>query len=102
MKMDDPRWHIRRLVLRLFEGLLSFYPPRFRRDFSTEIRAVFLSRMREAEEYGGLAWLGAAFQEITGLVISILREWWHELDVRKEKAMVPDNQLPKDARYLHC
>jgi hypothetical protein len=96
MKMDDSKWRIRSLVLRLFEGLLSLYPPRFRRDFSTEIRAVFLSRVREAEKQGGLAWLAAAFQEITGLVISILRECWHELRVGKEKTVVPDDQLQKD------
>jgi hypothetical protein len=94
--MDDSKWCIRSLVLRLFEGLLSLYPSRFRRDFSAEIRAVFLDRMREAEEYGGLAWLAAAFQEITGLVISILRECWHALGVRKEKTMVQDDQLQKD------
>ena len=96
MKMDDPKRRIRSLALHLFEGLLFLYPPRFRRNFSSEIRAVFLSRMGEAEEHGGLAWLGAVFQEISGLVISILRESWHEFGVRKEKAMDPDDQLIKD------
>jgi hypothetical protein len=96
MKMDDSRWPIRNLVLRLFEGLLALYPPRFRREFSTEIRVIILSRMRQADEYGGSAWLAATFQEITGLVISILRECWHERGVRKGKTMVPDDQFQKD------
>ena len=95
--MDESRWRIRSLVLRLFECLLMLYPSRFRREFSTEIQAIILSRMREAEESGGLAWLVAAFQEIMGLVISILRECWHELMTRREEAMVPEDQPQKDA-----
>ena len=95
--MDDSRWRIRSLVLRVFECLLPLYPPRFRREFSAEIRTIFLSHMREAEQRGGLAWLTAAYQEITRLVISILRECWHELRARKEKAMVPEDQLQMDA-----
>ena len=95
--MDDSMGRLQSLVLHLYECLLGLYPPRFRGEFSAEIRAIFLSRMREAEQRGGLAWLDAVFQEITGLVISILRECWHELRVRKEKAMVPDDQLQKDA-----
>jgi hypothetical protein len=97
MKMDDPRWRIQSLVLRLFECLLMLYPPRFRHEFSAEIRATFLSRMREAEESGGLACLVAAFQEIMELVISIIRECWHELRTRREEAMVPEDQPQKDA-----
>jgi len=96
MKMDDSRWCIQSLVLHLFECLLTLYPPRFRREFSAEIRAIFLSRMREAEQRGGLGWLAAAFREITGLVISIFCECWHELRARKEKVMVPEDQLQKD------
>ena len=95
--MDDPMGRLQSLVLHLYECLLGLYPPRFRREFSAEIRAVFLSRIHEAEGRAGYSWLAAAFQEIMGLVISILRECWHELRVRKEKAMVPDDQLQKDA-----
>ena len=94
--MDDPMGRAQNLVLHLYECLLGLYPPRFRREFSTEIRGVFLSRIHEAEARAGYSWLGTAFQEILGLVISILRECWHELRVRKEKAMVPEDQLPKD------
>jgi hypothetical protein len=97
MKMDNSGWRFQSLVLRLFECLLHLYPPHFRGEFSAEIRAVFLSRTREAEVHGGASWLAAAFQEITELVISIFRECWHELRVRKEKTMVPEDQLQKDA-----
>ncbi|HMN60993.1 MAG TPA: hypothetical protein PJ988_11545 [Anaerolinea sp.] len=83
------------LVLRLYECLLGFYPPRFRREFSAEIRAVFLSRIREVEQRAGYAWLVLYLQEILGLVLSILKENWHELRVRKEAGMVPEDRLPK-------
>jgi hypothetical protein len=96
MKMDDPMGRLQSLVLHLYECLLGLYPPRFRREFSAEIRAVFLSRIHEAEGRAGYSWLAEAFQEIMGLVISILRECWHELRVRKEKAMVPEDQLQKE------
>jgi hypothetical protein len=95
--MGDSGRRTHRLVLRLFEYLLHLFPPRFRREFAAEIRAVFLSRMRDVEEGGGAAWLAASFREITGLVLSILREGWHELMVRKRKTMVPEDQLQKDA-----
>ncbi len=88
--------HLQSLVLHLYESLLGLYPPRFRLEFSAEIRAVFLSRMHEAERHARFSWLSVAFQEIMGLVISILRECWHELRVRKEKAMVPEDQLQKE------
>jgi hypothetical protein len=88
--------HLHSLVQRLYECLLGFYPPRFRREFSAEIRTVFLSHIHEAEQCAGYGWLVASFQEITGLVISILRECWHEFRVRKEAAMVQEDQLEKE------
>ena len=94
--MDDRMGRMQSLVLHLYECLLGLYPPRFRWKFSAEIRAVFLSRIHEAEGRAGYGWLATAFQEIMGLVISILRECWHELRVRKEKAMVPKDQLQKE------
>ena len=71
--------------------------PRFRGEFSIEIQAIILSRMGEADGQGEAAWFAAAFQEITGLIISILRERWHEHKLRKEKSMVPEDQLQKEA-----
>ena len=97
MKMDNSGWRFQDLVHYLFEGLLHLYPPRFRDEFSVEIRVVLEKRMREAEEYGGVTWLAVAFQEITQLVISILREGWHEVRMRKEKIMISENQLQEEA-----
>jgi hypothetical protein len=97
MKMDNSGWHFQDLLIYLFGGLVHLYPPGFRAEFSDEIRAVLVKRMREAEERGTAAWLAAAFQEITQLVISILHECWHELRMRKEKTMIPEDQLQEDA-----
>ena len=97
MKMDNSGWHFQDLLIYLFGGLVHLYPPGFRGEFSDEIRAVLVKRMREAEERGTAAWLAAAFQEITQLVISILGECWHELRMRKEKTMIPEDQLQEDA-----
>jgi hypothetical protein len=91
MTMDDRGWPFRRLGLWLFEFLLLLYPPRFRREFAPEIRGVLLSRLREAGRRGGWVWLAAALQEIAALVMSILRERWHERRAQKEKTMVPEN-----------
>ena len=96
MKMDNPMGRLQTLVLHLYECLMGLYPLRFRREFSAEIRAVLLSRIHEAEKHAGYSWLAVAFREIMGLVISILRECWHELRVRKEKAMVTEDQLQKE------
>jgi hypothetical protein len=85
MKMDNSGWHFQDLLIYLFGGLVHLYPPRFRAEFSDEIRAVLVKRMREAEERGTASWFAAAFREITQLVISILHECWHELRMRKEK-----------------
>ena len=91
--MNNPRWHIRGLVLSFFEFLLKLYPPRFRREFSSEMQQVVLSRVRSAEELGWMAWLSAVLQEIMGLVPSIFQECWHELSFQKERAMVPGPPL---------
>lgn len=88
--MEYPMRRLRSLVLNLYEALLGLYPPRFRSQFSAEIRVVFLRRMREEERAAGNRWLAAAWQEILGLVISILRECWHEFTTRKKEAMMKE------------
>ncbi len=72
---------------RLLQGLLALYPPRFRREFSGEIRAILAQRLQEAEQQGGAAWLAAVLQESLGLAGSILLERWHEHRLRKEGNM---------------
>ena len=91
--MDQSWQRFQYLALRLFECLLPLYPARFHLEFSEEIQAIFVERMREATCRDGLAWLVTAFQEITGLVISIIQEWWHELRSPKEEEMADQDQF---------
>jgi hypothetical protein len=87
---------IQNLVVRSFECLLRLYPPRFRREFSAEIRTVFLQRMHEAYRVGGLAWFFTALQEMTALALSVSRECWYELWIRKEAEMDTQDLISKD------
>lgn len=93
--MNNFGWHIRSLILRFFEFLLKLYPPRFRHEFSSEIQEIVLSRVRGAEKLGRTTWLSAVFQEIMGLIPSIIRECWHELRFQKERAVATGSQLQK-------
>ena len=94
--MDTSERLFRNLSLRLFERLLSLYPARFRGEFSSEIQGILVTRLGEADGQGEAAWFAAAFHEITGLIVSILRERWHEHKLRKEKSMVPQDQHQKE------
>lgn len=85
--MEHPTRPPHGLAVRLFERLLRLYPAGFGREFSEEIHAVFMKRMQETARRGGLSWLDMALREITGLMISILREHWHARRSSKEKAM---------------
>lgn len=78
---------MRTQVVRLYGYLLMMYPSRFRAEFSAEIQDIFLKVMGEAEELGGSQPFKTALRELTALLISISGERWHELRVRKEKAM---------------
>jgi len=95
--MSYPRPFIRSPLLRLYGGLLQLYPPRFRAEFSAEIRDIFLNVILEAEERGGFWLLKISLRELTALVISILRECGHELRSRKDKAMALENNDPGTA-----
>jgi hypothetical protein len=93
--MDNFRKYIRSLLLLLVEFLLKLYPPGFRRQFYPEIKEIVLSRVREREKLGWMAWLAGFFREITGLVPSIFQECWHELRSQKERAMVLEPYLQR-------
>jgi hypothetical protein len=95
--MSYPRLFIRNPLLRIYGGLLQLYPPRFRAEFSAEIRDIFLKVILEAEERGGFWLIKISLRELTALVISIFRECGHELRSRKDKAMVPENNNPDTA-----
>ena len=93
MRMDGRKLHIRSLVLGFIESLLKLYPPRFRHEFSSEIQAVLLSRLRDAEVQG--RWASAVFREVAGLVPSIIRERWHELRFREDTIMTVTTERPR-------
>jgi hypothetical protein len=97
--MGSFEWHIRSLALRFIESLLKLYPPRFRHEFYAEIGKVILSRLSDAELRG--QWPSAVFQEIAGLVPSIIQEHWHEFKFRKEIIMIiAKNEKPSWSFYL--
>lgn len=73
------------LVIRMYQRMLGWYPPRFRREFAGEIHATFLDRMAETGQ-GGFA-----LQELAALSWSILRERWHER--RKGQEMEEQNPI---------
>jgi hypothetical protein len=85
---------IRLLIVRLYGGLLSFYPYQFRITFNTEIQDIFLKIVIEAEEQGGFSLLSTSMRELNSLVASIIKERWHELKSRKEKTMPSKEYLP--------
>jgi len=97
--MDNSGWNLRNLVLRFLDSLVRLYPSRFRSEFSSEIREVILGRVREAEERGWRAWFSTVFQEITGLVPSIVHECWHEFGFHKGRAMASELHLQKDGLH---
>lgn len=95
--MRYSRLSIRTSIVRLYGCLLQLYPPRFRTEFTGEIRDIFLDLMLEGEERGGFWLLKTSLRELTALAISILRECWHELRSRKEKAMALEDNNPGTA-----
>lgn len=77
-------------MVRLYERLLRLYPPRFRREFTGEIREVFLARMDESAAGRQFLW------EMAGLAWSILQEHWHEWRTRKGDGMDTEHELSND------
>jgi len=85
------------MVVRLYVCLLPLYPNHFRKTFNDEIQDIFLKIMVEAEEQGGFGFLSTSMRELNYLVVSIIKERWHELKSRKEKVMTPEENLPDTA-----
>lgn len=92
--MDYPQGAWQDLTARSYERLLRLYPPRFRRQFSSEIFAVFLQRIHAGDAGGG--WLAFSLREIVGLMLSILRERWHERR-RKDDEMDTEEKVSRGA-----
>ena len=89
---------LRSFVVWLYGRLLQLYPPRFRREFVVEIRDIFWDVILEAEGRGGFSLLKTALRELTGLVVSLLRESWHQLRSHKGKDMASEDLSDQDNR----
>jgi hypothetical protein len=81
------RRNLRFIIERLYLGMLSLYPDRFRANFGEELQDIFLRIVDEAE--GNNKLLAIYFNEFKSLTISIVRERWHEY--RSRKKMTPDS-----------
>jgi hypothetical protein len=85
--------NLRYIVERLYAGLLSLYPPRFRETFAEEIQDIFERIVNDARDAENFELLALYFYELKSLVVSIIREQWHEIRSGKEKNMAPENNL---------
>jgi hypothetical protein len=61
-----------------YTGLLRLYPARFRREFSNEMRSVFIEMAQEAAEEGFVPLLVVCLRELGHLPRSLFLEAWHE------------------------
>jgi hypothetical protein len=95
--MGNREGSLQYLAVSLLERLLGLYPPRFRREFSTEIYSVLSDRLDEAGAKGGIVFLATAIQEILALARSILMEQWHERQTRKGEEMETEDQVSNHA-----
>ena len=81
--------NLRFIIERLYMGMLSLYPDRFRSNFGEELQDIFLRIADEAETAGNNKLLAIYFNELKSLTVSIVRERWHEF--RSRKKLAPDS-----------
>jgi hypothetical protein len=65
-------------MLRLYELLLSLYPPGFRLEFASEMQFVFTQAICDAGRLGWWRALSFFFQELVDLPRNLLWAYWHE------------------------
>lgn len=92
------RQNFRILVERVFLWLFSLYPYRFRATFGEEIEEIFLRIADEAEKAGNFERFNLYFYELKSLLISVLREHWHEWKAGKKK-MTSKNDLQEVSAF---
>ncbi len=85
--MNTLRGFVRFVVEKLYIWLVGFYPGRFRASFRDEFEEIIPLVIDEADAAGGFVLFGTALREVISLVVSIIKEWWHELKSRKERLM---------------
>jgi hypothetical protein len=91
--MGNRNGTLHRLGLSLFRRLAGIYPDRFRRQYAGEIFAVLRQRLEDANTSGGAAMPALILQESGALIVSIIREHWHELPGRRDMTMDGDERL---------
>lgn len=91
--MGDRKGTLHNLGVSLFRRLTGVYPDCFRRQFAAEILGVLLQKLEDVHAVGGAAMPVFIFQESGALIISIVREHWHERWGRKEGSMDEEEQL---------
>jgi hypothetical protein len=94
--MRHPRSFVSGFLVWLFGCLLQLYPPRFRDEFAAEIEDILRDVILDAGGYGETWLLRTSLRELTGLIISIIRECWHEFKSRKGKEMASEGQSDED------
>jgi len=72
------RRNLRFVIERLYMGMLSLYPSRFRANFGDELQDIFLRVVDETEGAENGELLTIYFHELKSLAVSIVRERWHE------------------------
>ena len=80
------RRNLRLIIERLYGGMLSLYPDRFRANFGDELQNIFLRIADEAEEAGSTKLFKIYAYELKSLAVSIVRERWHDFRSRKKLA----------------
>jgi hypothetical protein len=83
-------------LMTLYARLLHLYPRRFREEFAEEMQVVFQDSVKEAVGNGMLSMIFICLRELGGLPLSILREFWHEIE-RKETIMVTEEKTNSES-----
>jgi hypothetical protein len=77
-------------IVRAYARILDLYPHRFKDEFAAEMHAVFKDSVMDSAEKGTLPLLLVCVKEFMSMPLSILKEFWHELQ-RKETRMLHEN-----------
>jgi hypothetical protein len=86
------------LGVSVFKRLTGIYPDRFRRQYAGEVFGVLVQGLEEAGASGGEAMPAFILRESGALVVSIIREHWHERQRLKEGQMEGEERLYREIR----
>lgn len=98
--MGSRKGTLHTLGVSLFRRLTSAYPDRFRRQYAGEIFDVLLQRLEDATTSGGVALPAFIVQESGALIVSVIKEHWHERQVWKVGSMEERERLNQEIKTL--